>query len=398
MPIQNLWERGYVVVNAVYQQSSSRQLKQLYLVAFGSIAVIAFLGQFFVWFALQQQEQKTVVLGQVYQQELLSQRIQNMSIAFGTMTDPADRLLSMDEMHTFLVQWHTIHHNLERKMLKQHVFSAKKDNLATLWGTTEPAYLDLSRTFHTLTNICMNKHTIVSSRCTTDAITPAIVAVNTFMPRYMNALENVLVQYQQLQASSNHRLQQFNLCLYLSLIIALVLEGICVFRPMVRRLQRAIERARHAEEFATLEHVIADQKRQLDHDIAQILQVQVSVANGDLSARVPLTHYSMLWQVSSGLNTLITRLQRASYAEYELQRKQREIDRLGEMIHFVRTELYANKSPARVMRLDRALQELQLSTTSGSFPVVRNTDCIKTVYPANIFYKDVKNISGVEMR
>ena len=51
-----------------------------------------------------------------------------------------------------------------------------------------------------------------------------------------------------------------------------------------------------------------------------ILQTQTRVANGDLSARVPLTSENVLWSVAGTLNNLITRLQRAQGAEEQLER------------------------------------------------------------------------------
>src|SRR5262249_7466284 len=94
-------------------------------------------------------------------------------------------------------------------------------------------------------------------------------------------------------------------------------------------VERAILRADRAEAFALLEHQIADQKRQLDVGIQQILQTHVRAANGDFQARAPQMPGSVLWQISASLNNLLGRLQRAGTAEFRLQRTEEELARLA---------------------------------------------------------------------
>ncbi len=118
----------------------------------------------------------------------------------------------------------------------------------------------------------------------------------------------------------------------------------------VRSAMQAIKRADRAEVIAILEHdmveqehAIALQKRQLDFSIRQIIETHTRVANGDVTARVPLTHDNVLWEVAGSLNNLLARLQRllqieqkmqmmekrlvkTNYLEYELHTIKREID------------------------------------------------------------------------
>lgn len=85
-------------------------------------------------------------------------------------------------------------------------------------------------------------------------------------------------------------------------------------------LSAAIRRANQAEMVAKLEHELADQRKELEAGIQQLLDVHVTVANGDLSARAPLSQGNVLWQIASALNTLLVRFQRASLAEREAHR------------------------------------------------------------------------------
>jgi hypothetical protein len=77
-----------------------------------------------------------------------------------------------------------------------------------------------------------------------------------------------------------------------------------------------------------LQHAIAEQKRELESGIQQILETHVQTANGDFSVRAPLAQDHVLWQIAYSLNNLIARLQRLSQAEFELQETKREATRV----------------------------------------------------------------------
>lgn len=100
----------------------------------------------------------------------------------------------------------------------------------------------------------------------------------------------------------------------------------------VRGTERAIDRADRAEELAALEHAFAEQKRQLETGVQDILAVLVQVANGQYSMRVAPIQEPQLWQVGAALNNLLNRLQRASQTEYEFQRTREGIERLAASI------------------------------------------------------------------
>jgi hypothetical protein len=113
--------------------------------------------------------------------------------------------------------------------------------------------------------------------------------------------------------------------------------GLCFFAALVGSIAaysvwQAIRRADRAEEIARLEHTLADQKRQLDVGIQQILQTHVRAANGDYSARAPLGQDNLLWQIASSLNNLLNRLQRSGQAEHLYRRVEEEARRLAAAI------------------------------------------------------------------
>jgi hypothetical protein len=103
----------------------------------------------------------------------------------------------------------------------------------------------------------------------------------------------------------------------------------------VRSTTQALIRADHAEELAKLEHDMAlqaeeaaQQKQLLERSIQKIVETHMRVANGDFSARVPLTDDNILWQISGSLNNLLARAQRwrqeaAQFEQARMGRRQR---------------------------------------------------------------------------
>ncbi|HZT98476.1 MAG TPA: hypothetical protein VFA10_02380 [Ktedonobacteraceae bacterium] len=102
----------------------------------------------------------------------------------------------------------------------------------------------------------------------------------------------------------------------------------------VNSATQAIARADRATTIAALERTMAQQgqreaqqKRELESSIQQIVQVHAQVANGDFSARVPLGQRDTLWEVAGALNNLLARLQRFRQDSLILQQTNNAIAR-----------------------------------------------------------------------
>jgi hypothetical protein len=107
---------------------------------------------------------------------------------------------------------------------------------------------------------------------------------------------------------------------------------------------KAIVRADRAEVIAQLEHMMAElehtaaqQKRILDQSIQVILETHLQVANGDYSARVPLTGDNVLWPLAGNLNTLLARITRLGREEQRLHETERAAEQLAAALRALRT-------------------------------------------------------------
>lgn len=136
----------------------------------------------------------------------------------------------------------------------------------------------------------------------------------------------------------------------------------------VQGARQAITRAEHVAELerslSERDREVAEQKVQLEQGIQLILQTQIQAANGNFEVRAPLARDNVLWQVAYSLNNLLSRLQRATQAEGELQRLGLEVGRLVEAVRNSRVRRRPVQASRSGTALDPLVQELNGNSVS----------------------------------
>jgi hypothetical protein len=150
-----------------------------------------------------------------------------------------------------------------------------------------------------------------------------------------------------------------------------------------RSVEQAITRADRAEEIAAIEHVLAEQKRQMERGIQSLLETHVRVANGDFSARATTGQENVLWQIGVSLNNLLSRLSKLAQADQRLQRTEAEIDRLAMALEETRAGRSGAWPRLSGTRVDRLLRLLS-STQQPRLPAPRSPQPTGTVGRAEV--------------
>ena len=116
---------------------------------------------------------------------------------------------------------------------------------------------------------------------------------------------------------------------------------------------------------------VMEQKQQLEEGIQQSIDTHLCIAQGDLTARVPLHDTHMLWQVAELLNTLLTRYQYARQAENEVQRTRIAVDYLLRAVRNAKQHRHAVVYEQTGTVIDALGAELQhaLSTSNKEHPL-----------------------------
>ena len=127
----------------------------------------------------------------------------------------------------------------------------------------------------------------------------------------------------------------------------------------VRSALRALQRADRAELIAELQRREAEQKKLLEQEIDQILQVHVRVANGDLNARAATSQDRSLWQIGLALNNLLARFKNAARAEYSMQHISQDIAGLRIAVRYWQSGQQLQWRPSREMLLNPLIDDIR---------------------------------------
>jgi len=136
---------------------------------------------------------------------------------------------------------------------------------------------------------------------------------------------------------------------------------------LVKTMQEQTQRANMAEELARLEHDLselasqqAEQNAALEQSITLLLTVHTCVANGDLNARVPLTHDLVLWDVAGQLNNLIARYQKARQDVQQAEQLARSHQQMMELYPVFRQAVQQAVREQRPLQVPRSGTALDL--------------------------------------
>ncbi|HZR41790.1 MAG TPA: hypothetical protein VFB12_16840 [Ktedonobacteraceae bacterium] len=154
------------------------------------------------------------------------------------------------------------------------------------------------------------------------ALVNSLFTLLSLLPSLPSALSNIIPRTAELNAV----LAISAVGIILPIILSQILVSVVAY-AWVQGNTQSTQRADRAEELAKLEHDLAlqaeaaaQQKQLLEASIQKIVETHMRVANGDFSARVPLTQDNVLWQISGSLNNLLARLQSFRQDALELQR------------------------------------------------------------------------------
>jgi hypothetical protein len=135
---------------------------------------------------------------------------------------------------------------------------------------------------------------------------------------------------------------------------------------------------------AKLEHTLVELRKELEAGIEQILQTHVSIANGNLNARVQLTEDHILWDTARALNRLLVRLQRASISERELHRVEQAVTSTVNIIQKSAQQHQQARIPFTQTTIDPLVAAIQGQTFAFTRPLQQQNN-LPLTDPSNTY-------------
>ncbi len=290
----------------------TRRLTIMYICALCAIALLAISGQILIQTALFQQANDAHIVNIAARQRMLSQKLSKASLALYFASTHNEQTQRMAEVQSGAALWKRSSEGLQNGSTQLDLPGNNSLQVQHLFTTIQPQYERMLTAFSGLVATAQSEQAQQTGVFRV-AIAPFISTILANEADFLVGADKIVTQIQNESESRVNRLRIIEGTLLGLTLIVLLLEGSLIFRPTVNKLDQTIVN------IVALERAAAQQKRDLEIGIEQLLQTHVQVANGNLSARVPLTQEHVLWKIASALNTLLTRTQRLNQEMAQIQ-------------------------------------------------------------------------------
>ena len=239
-----------------FAKHTARLLTTRYLIALAAVALLSIAGQVLVQVALSRQAHDARIINLGGRQRNYSQALCKGVIATRNLP-PAEADEVWRETAGILETWTRVHHGLQtgdaQLDLPSDVSAAVRERLADL----EPAFIDLAGRIH---------RAVTSRTLPEDQVSGLLISQRAYLKR-MEAVVGQLDREASERVSATRILEA---SLFAILGVVLVIEGLVIFRPVVRRIRHEIS-AREQAEQAAIEREVAEVSGRLERRIGQDL-------------------------------------------------------------------------------------------------------------------------------
>ena len=212
-----------------------------YVAALSSIALLAILGQVFIQLALVRQSTDARVVNIAGRQRMLSQKLSKAALAVLVATDRKTRDGYAEELRSAAILWERSHLDLRRG-----------DATPGLPGTssaTVDRMLDKVRPRHeSMLGAAQRLAAAVDRNGAAEEIEPLARRILAEEAAFLKDMDLIVFQYDREARARVDRLRWIEWALFALTLIVLLLEGLYVFRPAVRRIRRTIAELERAKE------------------------------------------------------------------------------------------------------------------------------------------------------
>ncbi len=255
--------------------SPTRYLTKLYIISLAAIAGLAIMGQILIQLLLSRQTTDLKIINTAHYRQTLSQRLLKTSLAVQLNPSPELKQQQLSEMQAIITEWKTSEQIMHKDL--ESVFSAS--DLAELRPVLEridPASQEIVKTAKMILESQTEQENQLEAlplpgprgllprnrnRLHEDTMnSPRLLEAER---TYIQGIDQIISWYTHKVKQQVTRLQQIELGLLGLTLVVLVLEGILVFRPAVRKLQQTLVAlsASLQETQATAKRLAAEQEK-----------------------------------------------------------------------------------------------------------------------------------------
>ena len=226
------------------------RLSARYITALSAVAILSIAGQVLVQAVLTTHESDSRIINLAGRQRMLSQRIVRTAMLATRASDPGEHLA---ELRTLTDDWRAGHQGLREGDDSRGLPGDNSAAVRAEFDALEDSYQAMSSA-------------VDAVLATPGTATEAIGLMLTHDTEFLRGMDRIVSLYERESSAKVRVLQQVELGLLALVLLTLLLEGLFVFRPAVRRIRDTVGSLRRSEaETAAILSAIPDSLLRVDH-------------------------------------------------------------------------------------------------------------------------------------
>lgn len=269
--------------------SPTRRLTTRYIIALSTVALLALLGQIVIQAMLHQQSSDALVINIAGRQRMLSQRLSKAALALEVFPDAQSRLQNADELRDVTVLWQHSQEGLQHGDSALGLPGNNSPTVQRLFTAIEPEYSTMLQASHRLLALALINNTRASN-APSSAFLPSIQSILSAQAGFLVGMDSIVTQYQLEAQDHITRQRNIELILFSFTLLVLLLEGLFVFRPAVRRLRQTVADLVRANEYLTRSEIT---RKRAERILALNEALAASQVHRPHARMVALSHYQV---------------------------------------------------------------------------------------------------------
>lgn len=219
--------------------SPTRRLTLLYITALSTVALLTLLGQVVIQSALLRQSSDALVINIAGRQRMLSQRLSKAALALEVFPDDRSRQQNAGELRNVVALWQRSQEGLQHGDAALGLPGNNSPAVQHLFAAIEPNYQAMLHASRNLLALALPDNLHLGS-APASAFLPDIKTILAAQAGFLTGMDHIVSQYQREAEGRVAWLKSIELTLLGLTLLVLLLEGLFIFRPAVRRLAQTI--------------------------------------------------------------------------------------------------------------------------------------------------------------
>lgn len=212
-----------------------QRFSKLYILALSAVALLSIAGQVIVQVELKKQSTDGGVINLAGRQRMLSQRICKNALLIAYQIKPTQIDLYQNELNKSLETWKSVHNGLQTNYLDSlGSTSPNSEDIKKLFKIIEPHYQSIYSN-----GLFIGNNKKVDS---TNALFSKLDSILRHEKDFLEGMNSIVFQYDKEARAHVGKLKNLELILLIFTLTILMLEGLFIFKPAVKRLNQTMQK------------------------------------------------------------------------------------------------------------------------------------------------------------